>query len=122
MNQAYEKAHATTALVKHLYTESPLMTDKYRGDIIYDRLRTTISRFMVLEIRRSHVLVDTFDSIWRREERELTRPLKIRLGEEGGEEGLDSGGVQQEFFRLAIAEALDPDYGKFAKYLHMKWH
>jgi hypothetical protein len=41
------------------------------------------------------------------------RPLKIRLGEEGGEEGMDSGGVQQEYFRLAIAEALDPDYGTF---------
>jgi len=39
------------------------------------------------------------------------RPLKIRLGEEAGEEGLDSGGVQQEFFRLAVAEALNPDYG-----------
>lgn len=67
---------------------------------------------MVLEISRQNVLEDTFNAIWRREEREIMRPLKIRLGEEGGEEGLDSGGVQQEFFRLAIAAALDPDYGK----------
>lgn len=41
------------------------------------------------------------------------RPFKVRLGEELGEEGLDLGGVQQEFFRLAIAEALDPKYGMF---------
>jgi hypothetical protein len=44
----------------------------------------------------------------------LSRPLKIHLGEDNGEEGFDSGGVQQEFFRLAIVEALNPDYGAFA--------
>jgi hypothetical protein len=65
----------------------------------------------MLDIRRTHVLQDTFNSIWRREERELMRPLKVRLGEDDGEQGMDIGGVQQEFFRLAIAEALDPAYG-----------
>jgi hypothetical protein len=67
----------------------------------------------VLEIRRTNVLFDAFNSIWRREERELQRPIKLRLGEDDGEEGLDAGGVQQEFFVLAIAEALDPNYGTF---------
>ncbi|KAE8445104.1 hypothetical protein EG329_013706 [Mollisiaceae sp. DMI_Dod_QoI] len=113
MNQFYEQAKATNGLMYSTAAENNLMVDKNRRDRLYERLRTATSRFMVLEIRRTNVLVDTFNSIWRREERELMRPLKIRLGEEGGEEGLDSGGVQQEFFRLAIAEALDPDYGTF---------
>lgn len=113
MNEAYEAAKATSNLMYSAAEENRLMTDSSRRSKLYERLRTSTTRFMVLEIRRSHVLVDTFNSIWRREERELMRPLKIRLGEDGGEEGLDSGGVQQEFFRLAIAEALDPKYGAF---------
>lgn len=113
MNQSYEAAKATDLLVHSTAAPNSLMTDEHQRKKLYDRLRIATSRFMVLEIRRHSVLVDTFNSIWRREERELMRPLKLRLGEDGGEEGLDSGGVQQEFFRLAIAEALDPDYGTF---------
>jgi HECT-domain (ubiquitin-transferase) len=115
MNQSFELAQATGRLIYHTISEGSgsLLPEKHRRDRLYERLRTAASRFTVLEIRRDHVLLDTFNSIWRREERELMRPLKIRLGENGGEEGLDSGGVQQEFFRLAIAEALDADYGTF---------
>lgn len=43
------------------------------------------------------------------------RPLKVQLGLNEGEEGIDHGGVQQEFFRVAIAEALNPDYGIIAQ-------
>jgi hypothetical protein len=111
MNQAYETAKATYGLMRAISSESNLLTDPDRRRNLSFRLDTATSRFMVLEISRGNVLQDTFNAIWRREERELMRPLKIRLGEESGEEGLDSGGVQQEFFRLAIAEALNPDYG-----------
>lgn len=114
MNQSYERAHTTGHLVSHFMSEGSLVTEKYKRDKLHDRLRAATSEFLVLEIRRTNVLLDTFNAIWRREERELMRPLKVRLGEEGGEEGLDSGGVQQEFFRLAIAEALNPDYGMFS--------
>ncbi|CZS96793.1 related to ubiquitin-protein ligase [Rhynchosporium graminicola] len=113
MNQSYEEAHTTGQLVSHFMSEGSLVTDNLKRDKLHERLRTATSEFMVLNIRRSNVLVDTFNAIWRREERELMRPLKVRLGEEGGVQGLDSGGVQQEFFRLAIAEALNPDYGTF---------
>ncbi|KAG0645728.1 Oncogenic -associated E6-AP [Hyphodiscus hymeniophilus] len=113
MNEAHETAKATYNLMRSTISEGNLMTDVDRRRRLSDRLSTAISKFIVLEIRRNNVLLDTFNSIWRREERELMRPLKIRLGEDGGEEGLDSGGVQQEFFRLAIAEALNPDYGAF---------
>ncbi|KAL8940571.1 MAG: hypothetical protein Q9211_002219 [Gyalolechia sp. 1 TL-2023] len=35
------------------------------------------------------------------------------MGMDEGEEGVDHGGVQQEFFRIAISEVMNPDYGMF---------
>lgn len=86
---------------------------QHHKDVLAERLRPAGSKYLILDIRRSTVLEDAFDQLWRREERELLRPLKVHLGESTGEEGFDSGGVQQEFFRLAIAQALNPDYGAF---------
>lgn len=113
MSRAFETSGSILGRVHATISSSSLMTDTGRREDLFDRLRTATSKFLVLQIRRSRVLDDAFDSLWRREKRELSRPLKIRLGEDSGEEGSDSGGVQQEFFRLAIAEALNPDYGKF---------
>ena len=77
-----------------------------------DRLKTALSSHFVLEVRRDKILTDALDQLWRRERRELLRPLKVRIGTEEGEQGVDHGGVQQEFFRVAIAEALSADYGR----------
>ena len=69
--------------------------------------------YLVLEIRRETALTDAMNQLWRRRRCELIRPLKVRIGHGQGEDGVDHGGVQQEFFRIAIAEALDPKYGAF---------
>lgn len=80
-----------------------------RGSIrLHDRLYFATTEYLVLEARRDHILMDAMNEIYRRQKRELMRPLKVRMVEE---EGIDHGGVQQEFFRVAIAEALNPDYG-----------
>lgn len=115
MSSAFDTAGTMTNRVTTIAysTQCSLVTDPMRRDHLNEKLRIATSKFLVLQIRRTHVLTDAFDKLWRREERELLRPLKIKLGEEAGEEGSDSGGVQQEFFRLAIAEALNPDYGAF---------
>ncbi|OBT77593.1 hypothetical protein VF21_04553 [Pseudogymnoascus sp. 05NY08] len=115
MSSAFDTSGAMTIRVTTIAysAQSNLVTDPARRDHLNEKLRVATSKFLVLQIRRSHVLTDAFDKLWRREERELLRPLKIKLGEEAGEEGSDSGGVQQEFFRLAIAEAMNPDYGAF---------
>ena len=84
------------------------------GIRLQERLDVAQKSYLVLEIRRGHVLIDAMDQTWRRQKRELMRPLKVQLGMNEGEEGIDHGGVQQEFFRVAIAEALDPDYGMMA--------
>lgn len=61
-----------------------------------------------------HLRADAMDQIWRRERREMLKPLRVRIGAQEGEEGEDHGGVQQEFFRIAIGEAMKADYGLFA--------
>lgn len=90
-----------------------LIVNNHHKRVLQDMLKAASSKYLVLSISRERVLEDTFDQLWRREERELLRPLKVRLGEGNGEEGFDSGGVQQEFFRMVMAEALNPDYGLF---------
>ncbi|GAM34384.1 hypothetical protein TCE0_015r01932 [Talaromyces pinophilus] len=77
------------------------------------RLHTSMNQYFVLSVRREQVLQDAFNQIWRRERRELLRPLKVKLGTELGEEGVDLGGVQQEFMTMAFAEAMNPEHGMF---------
>lgn len=90
-----------------------LITNPHHKVVLQDMFKTAASKYLILEVSRENVLRDAFDQLWRREHRELLRPLKVHLGEGSGEEGFDSGGVQQEFFRMAIAECLDPQYGAF---------
>lgn len=113
MNLAYETAKAAYGLMNTAKAGNHELVHPLRWGKLERHMSTATTQFLMLDIRRTDVLMDTFNEIWRREERELMRPLKLRLGEDGGEEGLDSGGVQQEFFGLAIAEALNPDYGMF---------
>ncbi|KAI0142919.1 hypothetical protein GGR57DRAFT_375234 [Xylariaceae sp. FL1272] len=113
MNRSHEESILLESQIKYFIGPGGLETGLHQRDILEDLLKTPTAKYLILDIRREDVLADAFDQLWRREERELMRPLKIHLGEDSGEEGFDSGGVQQEFFRLAIAEALNPDYGAF---------
>ncbi|KAK8210582.1 hypothetical protein IWZ01DRAFT_550819 [Phyllosticta capitalensis] len=81
------------------------------------------SRYLTLDVRRSHVLEDTLNQLWGLEKRQLMLPLKVRMGKDEGEQGVDQGGVAQEFFRVALAEAFNPDNGMFTvdPQTHMAW-
>ena len=111
MSHAFDAASSLQDRIERIAVGSTLA--QHHKEELVDRLRVPATKYLVLSIRRDSVIEDAFDQLWRREERELLRPLKVHLGESNGEEGFDSGGVQQEFFRLAIAEALNPDYGAF---------
>lgn len=113
MSHVYEEAASLKSRLDRLFEQQTLIVNPHHKNVLQDLLRTASSRYLILDIGRKTVLRDAFDQLWRREERELLRPLKVHLGEDTGEEGFDSGGVQQEFFRLAIAEALNPDFGAF---------
>ncbi|KAL8766993.1 MAG: hypothetical protein Q9194_006117 [Teloschistes cf. exilis] len=111
MYQAYEDTNVASRVLSLTSFPDP---ETNRGEIrLMSRMGSILKNYFVLDIRRKHVLFDAMEQLWRREERELLRPLKVRMGMDEGEEGIDHGGVQQEFFRLAIAEAFNPDYGLF---------
>ena len=79
----------------------------------YDRMEAAWPQSLIIQIRRDSVLTDAMNQIWRRPRRHLVRPLRVRMGMDEGEEGVDHGGVQQEFFRILFGQALDPTYGMF---------
>ncbi|PHH75433.1 hypothetical protein CDD80_2365 [Ophiocordyceps camponoti-rufipedis] len=113
MSRTFEESSSLKTRMSAIVDPGSLVTNPHHKNVLQDMLKTASSKFLVLEIGRKNVVRDAFDQLWRRQERELLRPLKIHLGEEGGEQGFDSGGVQQEFFRMAIAQCLDPDFGAF---------
>ncbi|RYP53132.1 hypothetical protein DL768_001806 [Monosporascus sp. mg162] len=113
MSRAYEESSSLQERIHDIVERTTLVVESHQRNLLQDMLKVPSSKYLILSIGRETVLEDAFNQLWRREERELMRPLKVHLGEDTGEEGFDSGGVQQEFFRLAIAEALNPDYGAF---------
>ncbi|KAI9702992.1 MAG: hypothetical protein M1836_008206 [Candelina mexicana] len=111
MTKAFDTSLTSARLVAQMVFADPFADDSDHR--VFNRLKLAVDLFLLLKIRRSHVLKDALDQLWRREKRELMRPLKIQMGMDEGEEGMDIGGVQQEFFRVAIGEASNPDYGIF---------
>lgn len=110
MSKSYEAAMTAT---RHV-TQTAFGTIPVPDEVgLLARLRTSMSTYLVLVVRRDNVLTDALNQLWRREKRELLRPLKVQMGMDEGEEGVDHGGVQQEFFRVVMAEALSPDFGMF---------
>ncbi|KAJ4983913.1 Ubiquitin-protein ligase E3A [Stagonosporopsis vannaccii] len=81
--------------------------------MIKHRLKITLTDYLVLDVSREQPLKDTLDQLWRRERKTLLKPLKVKLGQQEGEVGLDHGGVTYEFFRVVLGEAFAPDYGMF---------
>ncbi|KAI1764972.1 hypothetical protein GGR53DRAFT_288794 [Hypoxylon sp. FL1150] len=113
MSRSYEESASLQNRINSIVAPDSLVTESHHKNVLLDKLKVPSAKYLILDISRKNVLEDCFDQLWRRQERELLRPLKIHLGEDAGEEGFDSGGVQQEFFRMAIAEALNPAYGAF---------
>ncbi|XP_028396088.1 ubiquitin-protein ligase E3A-like [Dendronephthya gigantea] len=78
---------------------------------VEDSMKSAMSPFLVLKIHRDNLIEDTLVQV-RLKENDLKKPLKIRyVG--GGEEGLDLGGLQKEFFHIIVDDIVQPDYGMF---------
>ncbi|KAJ5499157.1 hypothetical protein N7453_008208 [Penicillium expansum] len=110
MTKSYEAAMTTTRHVTQTAFGAIQISDDPR---LLTRMKTSMSTYLVLVVRRDNILSDALSQLWRREKRELMRPLKVQMGMDEGEEGLDHGGVQQEFFRLLMGQAFDPSHGMF---------
>lgn len=102
--------------------------------------------YLVLHVRRDHLVSDTLRELTMYSDVDLKKPLKVRAkhpAPEGpfdfpkhfkpravrelimrsiiqvifdGEEAVDAGGVTKEFFLLLLKELMDPVYGMFTHY------
>ncbi|XP_026059518.1 probable E3 ubiquitin-protein ligase HERC3 [Carassius auratus] len=69
--------------------------------------------FMVLHVRRNHLVSDALRELTVYNDVDLKKPLKVIFD---GEEAVDAGGVTKEFFLLLLKELMDPIYGMFTQY------
>uniref|UniRef100_A0A3P8WZL0 HECT and RLD domain containing E3 ubiquitin protein ligase 3 n=1 Tax=Cynoglossus semilaevis TaxID=244447 RepID=A0A3P8WZL0_CYNSE len=69
--------------------------------------------YLVLHVRRNHLVSDTLRELTSYSDVDLKKPLKVIFDEE---EAVDAGGVTKEFFLLLLKELMDPVYGMFTHY------
>ncbi|TPX48859.1 hypothetical protein SeMB42_g00833 [Synchytrium endobioticum] len=111
MSAEFEDAFVNQALVLHTqrFLQDSTSTDSSREP----GLKQATNPYLVLEVRRERLVQDALDQI-RRNEAHLKRPFRIKFVN-GGEEGMDQGGVQKEFFQVLCGLLLDPAYGMFTQ-------
>jgi hypothetical protein len=107
MFKHFERTERALQLQRRL---DPFLREPYWWQI-RNSLKTTFSDYLVLDVKRESALKDTLDQLWRAERRLLLKPLKVKMGMQEGEVGLDQGGVTSEFFRVVLNEAFKPDNG-----------
>ncbi|XP_033122180.1 ubiquitin-protein ligase E3A-like [Anneissia japonica] len=108
MRQEYQSAILHQARVNQA---QKYIREGSRFNKISDCVKSAICPFLVLDIRRDHLIPDTLAQI-RIKQSDLKKPLKIKyIG--GGEQGLDMGGLQKEFFQLLTGSIFEPSYGMF---------
>ena len=110
MTKSYEQSMTVQRLANQMALNTQLPSPE--DERIYQRMRIPLTNCLLVEVHRENILQDALNQIYGRELRELRRPLKVRYTNEG-EEGVDHGGVQQDFFIVALREALRPEYGMF---------
>ena len=76
------------------------------------------SPYLVLEIRRDHIIRDALYQLENKRPEDLKKQLKIQFV---GEEAVDEGGVQKEFFQLAIRDIFSPQYNLFTILNNYHW-
>ncbi|OQR92752.1 HECT E3 ubiquitin ligase [Achlya hypogyna] len=85
---------------------------------VHDSIRSSLADtarqlhpYLVLRVRREHVIQDALEQLVQvASSEQLKKPLKVKFV---GEEGVDEGGVQKEFFQIIIRQLLDPNFGMF---------
>ncbi|KAI8836611.1 hypothetical protein BC829DRAFT_436639 [Chytridium lagenaria] len=72
------------------------------------------SPYLQLEVRREHVVRDAILQISSKSSHDLKKQLRVSFV---GEEGVDEGGIQKEFFQIIIKNIFDPGHGMFEAFL-----
>lgn len=100
--------------VEELQWDNLITMHQERGNLMLALLTGTFpNRYFDLRVDRDNLIQDTLMQLEIYSEdrpNDLRKQLRIHFR---GEEGLDEGGVQKEFFQLLIAELLKPEYAMF---------
>ncbi|KAJ2786188.1 hypothetical protein H4R18_000035 [Coemansia javaensis] len=75
--------------------------------------------YLVLEVRRDSLVRDTLYQLDLKVNQDLRKQLKVRFV---GEEGVDEGGVQKEFFQLIVRDVFSAKYGIFKASENSRYH
>ncbi|KAF8420173.1 hypothetical protein EV426DRAFT_566707 [Tirmania nivea] len=124
MTSYYEKALSTLSLMRQVCLNQYFpVTKEQRDKFVDDKLKIACTTYLLMGIRREHILEDAFNGVYKREIRELLKPLKIKFLD-SFEEGVDQGGPQIEFFDVLIKEVMGQRYGIFVdtdNVNHVSW-
>ncbi|KAF8476258.1 hypothetical protein BDZ91DRAFT_844889 [Kalaharituber pfeilii] len=124
MTKAYESALSTSSLLRQVSLNQYFPSTKMiRDRFVEEKLKIASTTYLLLGIRREHILEDAFNAVYKRELRELLKPLKIKFLN-SFEEGVDQGGPQYEFFNVLMKEVMESSYGMFAdtdNVNHVNW-
>ncbi|KAI9316288.1 hypothetical protein BX666DRAFT_1859022 [Dichotomocladium elegans] len=109
MSAEYEDSCVNHTLVAHARRLLPDKPNMVRH--LETSLKSATCPYLLLEIRREHFVADTFHEVsskWC----DIKKPLKVRFVG-GGEEGMDQGGVQKEFFGVLFEKLTSAEMGLF---------
>lgn len=70
----------------------------------------TFNPYLVLKVRRDHLIPDTLQQLQSREDWDYKKPLKLVFV---GESGIDEGGLRKEFFQLIVSQIFNAQFGMF---------
>ncbi|KAJ2600243.1 hypothetical protein GGF39_001868 [Coemansia sp. RSA 1721] len=96
-------AHAEQVVNQGVFPEWPLLSSNAMA------VSSASNPFLVLAVRRPSLVQDAFDML---DLSHVRFPLRVRFVA-GGEDGVDMGGVQKEFFAHLLPLLLAPDRGLF---------
>ena len=108
MSEEFEQSYVSQALIAHA---QKFLEHSEVLDDLETRMKLAANPFLVLEIRRESLVEDSLEQLGKKV-LDLKKPIRIKfIG--GGEEGMDQGGVQKEYFQVIINRLLNPDHGLF---------
>jgi ubiquitin-protein ligase E3 A len=108
MSLKYEDAYVNQTLV---FQAQKFIDDPDKMETLELELQNSTNPYFLLNIRRSNLVEDTMDQLSNKI-LDIRKPLKVKFVG-GGEEGMDQGGVQKEFFQVLISDIIDPNFGMF---------
>lgn len=73
-------------------------------------LFTKYFKLILVEVRRDHAIRDALFQLEGKSTSELRKQLRVSFV---GEEGVDEGGVQKEFFQIVVKDMVNSSYGMF---------